>query len=74
MNETSSAGVWNTTMTTGGVLFYKCMTSNTIGTEMSRGVFVIVNGKRFQSLRQKCPSLNFAAALNKPFKYKRGRF
>ena len=53
VNETSSAGVWNTKMTTGGVFVYKCMTSNTIGTEMSMGVFVIVNGKRFQSLRQK---------------------
>ena len=53
VNETSSAGVWNTKMTTGGVFVYKCMTSNTIGTEMSMGVFVIVNGKRFKSLRQK---------------------
>ena len=49
--ETSSTGVWNTTMTTGGVFVYKCTTNNTIGTEMSMGVFVIVNGKRFQSLR-----------------------
>ncbi|XP_067019266.1 B-cell receptor CD22-like isoform X1 [Acropora muricata] len=43
VNETSSAGVWNTKMTTGGVFVYKCMSNNTIGTEMSMGVFVIVN-------------------------------
>ena len=48
MNETmvseSSTGVWNRTVTTGGVLVYNCMVNNTIGTAMSMDVSVTVNG------------------------------
>ncbi|XP_015750042.1 PREDICTED: hemicentin-1-like isoform X5 [Acropora digitifera] len=43
VNEASSTGVWNRTMTTGGVFVYKCMVNNTIGTAMSMDVFVTVN-------------------------------
>ena len=44
VNEASSTGVWNRTMTTGGVFVYKCMVNNTVGTAMSMDVFVTVNG------------------------------
>ncbi|XP_015771103.1 PREDICTED: hemicentin-1-like isoform X6 [Acropora digitifera] len=43
MVSESSTGVWNRTVTTGGVLVYKCMVNNTIGTAMSVDVFVTVN-------------------------------
>ena len=45
--ETNSTGVWNSTMTTGGVFVYKCIARNKIGTTESMGVFVTVNGKHF---------------------------
>ena len=43
-NEISSIGVWNRTMTTGGVFAYKCSVNNTIGAAMSMDVSVTVNG------------------------------
>ena len=45
VNETSSTGVWNRTMTAGGVFVYKCVASNKIGTAESMDVSVAVNGK-----------------------------
>ena len=42
----SSTGVWNKTMTVGGVFVYKCMVNNSVGTAMSSNVSVNVNGKQ----------------------------
>ena len=44
VNEVSSTGVWNRTITTGGVSVYKCKVNNTIGTAMSENVSITVNG------------------------------
>ena len=44
VTEVSSTGVWNITMTTGGVFVYKCKVNNTIGTAMSENVTITVNG------------------------------
>ena len=43
VNE-SSTGVWNRRVTAEGVVVYKCMVNNTIGTAMSMDVSVTVNG------------------------------
>ncbi|XP_044180698.1 hemicentin-1-like isoform X2 [Acropora millepora] len=43
VNETSSTGVWNKTMITGGVFVYKCKVNNTIDTAMSENVTITVN-------------------------------
>ena len=40
----SSSGIWNRTMSTGGVFNYKCAASNIIGTANSTSVSVTVNG------------------------------
>ena len=42
----SSTGVWNKTMTVGGVIVYKCMVNNSVGTAVSSAVSVNVNGKQ----------------------------
>ena len=47
VNEVSSTGVWNITMTTGGVFVYKCEVNNTIDTAMSENITITVNGKHF---------------------------
>ncbi|XP_068685509.1 hemicentin-1-like isoform X2 [Montipora foliosa] len=39
----SSTGIWNKTMTVGGVFVYKCMVNNSVGTAMSSNVSVNVN-------------------------------
>ncbi|XP_068685501.1 hemicentin-1-like [Montipora foliosa] len=39
----SSTGVWNKTMTVGGVFVYKCMVNNSVGTAVSSAVSVNVN-------------------------------
>ena len=44
VNEVSSTGVRNRTMTTGGVFVYKCNVKNTVGTAMSENVAITVNG------------------------------
>ena len=41
----SSSGMWNRPMSTGGVFNYTCMVNNTIGTATSTSVSVTVNGK-----------------------------
>ena len=46
VNEVVSTGVWNRTMTTGGVFVYKCNVNNTIGTAMSESVTITVNGNK----------------------------
>ncbi|XP_068733582.1 fibroblast growth factor receptor 4-like [Montipora capricornis] len=43
----SSTGVWNKTMTVGGVFVYKCMVNNSVGTAMSSTVSVNVNVSSF---------------------------
>ncbi|XP_068733578.1 fibroblast growth factor receptor 4-like isoform X3 [Montipora capricornis] len=43
----SSTGVWNKTMTVGGVFVYKCMVNNSVGTAMSSNVSVNVNVSSF---------------------------
>jgi len=40
----SSSGVWNRTMSSGGVFVYKCVAHNSLGTAMSTRT-VTVNGK-----------------------------
>ena len=45
VNEGNSSGVWNRTMSTGGVFNYRCMVNNTIGTATSENVTITVNGK-----------------------------
>ncbi|XP_067026451.1 uncharacterized protein [Acropora muricata] len=47
VNEVISTGVWNRTMTTGGVFVYKCKINNTIGTAMSDSVTITVNEPPF---------------------------
>ena len=50
VNEVSSTGVWNRTMTTGGLFVYKCIASNKIGTAESMDVPVAVNGNDIHTL------------------------
>ena len=45
VNDSSSSGVWNRPMSTGGVFNYRCMVNNTIGTATSTNVTITVNGK-----------------------------
>ena len=47
VNETSSTGVWNRTMKTGGVFVYKCIVNNTVGTALSMDLSVTVKGCQF---------------------------
>ena len=42
----NSDGMWNRTMSVGGVFVYKCVANNTVGTEESSSVPVTVNGKQ----------------------------
>jgi len=42
----NSHGMWNRTMSTGGVFTYKCVANNTAGTGQSETVAVTVNGKQ----------------------------
>ena len=42
----NSHGMWNRTMSVGGVFIYKCLASNTVGTGQSESVIVAVNGKQ----------------------------
>ena len=43
---TNSHGMWNRTMSTGGVFIYKCVANNTAGTGQSGSVTVTVNGEK----------------------------
>ena len=73
--ETNSTGIWNTTMTTGGLFVYKCVVSNKIGTTESMGVIVTVNGKHFfLSLRIMHRQPYRFIGLNHAFENKRDRF
>ena len=49
-NETlvsdGSDGIWNRTMSTGGVFAYKCVAINIVGTQQRENVAVTVNGKQ----------------------------
>ena len=76
VNEVSSTGVWNRTMTTGGVFVYKCKVTNTIGTAMSETVTITVNGNNavfFSNFEQKMSLPKCFAALNQPFECKRDK-
>lgn len=42
----NSDGMWNRTVSVGGVFVYKCVASNTVGTGQSSTVTVTVNGKQ----------------------------
>ena len=42
----NSDGIWNRTMSVGGVFVYKCVANNTVGTGQSSSVTVTVNGKQ----------------------------
>jgi len=41
----SSSGIWNRTMSSGGVFNYTCMVNNAVGTAESTSVSITVNGK-----------------------------
>ena len=45
VGNSGSTGIWNRTMTTGGVIIYSCKVTNIVGTAMSTNVFVTVNSK-----------------------------
>lgn len=45
VSNSSSTGIWNRTITTGGKLVYRCKVTNIVGTTMSMTVSVTVNGK-----------------------------
>ena len=45
VSNSSSTGIWNRTMTTGGKHDYRCKVTNIVGTTMSMTVSVTVNGK-----------------------------
>ena len=42
----NSHGMWNRTMSTGGVFIYKCVANNTVGTGRSESVTVTVDGEQ----------------------------
>ena len=58
-----STGIWNRSVTTGGVFVYSCTVTNIIGTAMSTNVSVTMNGKHStfltnrKTLESKCPSV-----------------
>ena len=43
--DVSFSGMWSETLTSGGMLVFKCVTNNTLGTTSSTDVTVTVNGK-----------------------------
>ena len=63
VSNSSSTGIWNRSMTTGGVFVYSCKVTNTIGTAMSTDVSVTVSGKHGtfltnrKTVEKKCPSM-----------------
>ena len=42
----NSLGIWNRTISTGGVFIYECEANNTAGTGRSESVTVTVNGEQ----------------------------
>ena len=54
---TNSQGMWNRTMSTGGVFIYKCLANNNAGTRNSESVIVTVNGEQDNCYMfcDKCP-------------------
>ena len=63
VSDSSSTGIWNRSMTTGGVFVYICKVTTIIGTAMSTDVSVTVNGKHGtfltnrKTVERKCPSM-----------------
>ena len=47
-----NTGVWKNTITSAGVVVYRCKVSNVIGTLYSPNIFMTVNGKRLVSPRK----------------------
>ena len=45
-DSSNSLGMWSRNMSTGGVINYKCMANNSVGTAYSMSVPVTVNGKK----------------------------
>ena len=46
VSSSSSSGVWNRTMSTGGVFIYTCEANNTVGTAGSTSLSITVNGNQ----------------------------
>ena len=46
--SSTNHGIWNRTMSTGGVFIYKCVAKNAAGTGQSESVTVIVNGEQYK--------------------------
>ena len=44
----NAVGMWNRTFSSGGVYFYKCVASNTMGSINSTNVMLTVNGNFFE--------------------------
>ena len=51
--DTNAVGMWNRTFTSGGVYFYKCVASNTMGSINSTSVMLTVNGNFFEFCHHK---------------------
>ena len=49
----NAVGMWNRTFTSGGVYFYKCVASNTMGSINSTSVMLTVNGNFFEFCHHK---------------------
>ena len=49
--STSALGMWSKTLESEGVFVYKCVASNSLGSEYSMSVTVTVNGKQISRLR-----------------------
>ena len=45
-DASNSPGMWNRTMSTGGLFIYKCVANNSAGTGRSESVTVTVNGEQ----------------------------
>ena len=46
--DTNAVRMWNKTLTSGGVYFYKCVAKNTLGSTYSTNVMLTVNGNFFE--------------------------
>ena len=46
--NTNAVGMWNKTLTSGEVYFYKCVAKNTLGSMYSTSVILTVNGNFFE--------------------------
>ena len=60
--DTNAVGMWNKTLTSEGVYFYKCVAKNVLGSMYSTSVMLTVNGNFFEFCQSKfclfCPLLH----------------